>query len=179
VFYCAGSLVSWSSKKQQTIALSTAEAEYLSGTQATKEAIWLQQFLAAIGVRKETLYGYPAWLYGDNQSANALANNPEYHSKTKHIHGRQRFITEMVEQGAVTVIYMPTKDMIADMLTKALPQGQYRKFMRVLGLRTEKPPSLEVLGIVQIVEYKCRQCEEEFKTRNALFKHLKKQKHEQ
>jgi len=90
-FFCAGSLVSWSSKKQQTIALSTTG---LAGTEATKEAIWLQQFLKSIGMQKEHLY--PARLYGDNQGANTLAHNPEYHSKTKHTHGRQCCITEMV-----------------------------------------------------------------------------------
>ena len=63
-FYYAGSLVSWSSRKQRTLALSTTEAEYLAGTEATKEAIWIQQFLLAIGAKKDELY--PAALYGDN-----------------------------------------------------------------------------------------------------------------
>jgi len=105
----------------------------------------------------ETLY--PARLYGDNQGTNALAYNPKYHSKTKHIHGRQRFIREMVEQGTITVTYIPTKDMVADMLTKPLPKGQYWKFMRMLGLRTEKTAPLEMLRITKIAEYKCWQCE--------------------
>ena len=63
-FYYAGSLVSWSSRKQRTLALSTTEAEYLAGTEATKEAIWIQQFLLAIGAKQEEIY--PAALYGDN-----------------------------------------------------------------------------------------------------------------
>jgi len=131
-FFCAGSLVLWSSKKQQTITRSTMEAEYLAGTEASKEAIWIQQFLQAIGIQLANVY--PAKLYGDNQGANALARNPEYHSKTKHIYGWQRFITELVEQGTITVSYIPTRNMIADTLTKALPKDQYWCFMGMLGL---------------------------------------------
>jgi len=70
-FFCAGSLVSWSSKKQQTIMLSTTEAEYLAGTEASKEAIWIQQFLQAIRIQSANVYS--AKLYSDNQGANVLA----------------------------------------------------------------------------------------------------------
>lgn len=114
-FFCAGSLVSWSSKKQQTIVMSTTEAEYLAGTEATKEAIWIQHFLQAIGLQPATVY--PAKLYGDKQSANTLARNSEYDSRTKHIYGRQRFITEMVEKGIITVTYILIRNMVADTLT--------------------------------------------------------------
>ena len=72
---------------------------------------------------------------GDNQVANALARNPEYHGRTKHIHGRQRFIFEMVEKKAIEVHYVPTKDMAADILTKPLHREQYKKFMTTFGLR--------------------------------------------
>ena len=132
--YYAGSLVSWSSRKQRTLALSMTEAEYLTGTEANKEAIWIQQFLLAIGAKKDELY--PAALYGDNQGANALAKNPEYHSRTKHIHGRQRFITEMVEQKIITVSYIPTCDMVAETLTKPLARDSYWRMMRLLGLQS-------------------------------------------
>jgi len=79
-----------------------------------------------------TLFGYFATYHGiesisnrDNQSANALAHNAEYHSRTKHIHGRQRFITEMVEQRVIGVTYIPTRDIVADMSTKALLRDAY------------------------------------------------------
>jgi len=91
----------------------------------------LQEFTKALGISKDLLY--PAKLYGDNQSANALAYNPEYYSRTKHTHGRQRFITEMVEQRVIEVTYIPTRDMVADMLTKALQKDAYWRFMRMLG----------------------------------------------
>ena len=94
IFFFDGCAVSWASKKQQTVALSTTEAEYLAGTEATKEAMWIAAFLEDIGQEVNR----PMQLRGDNQGANALAANPEYHGRTKHIHGRQRFITEMVER---------------------------------------------------------------------------------
>ena len=104
-FFCGSSLVSWSSKKQCTIALSTTEAEYLARTEAAKKSIWLEQLLSCLGTKGAK---NPVTLYRDNQGANALAYNPDYHSRTKHIHGRQRFITEMVEQKVIQVSYIPT-----------------------------------------------------------------------
>jgi len=174
-FFCAGSLVSWSSKKQQTIVLSTMEAEYLAGTEASKEAIWIQQFLQAIGIQSANIY--PVKLYGDNQSANALAKNPEYHSKTKHIHRRQRFITKLVEQGTITVSCIPIRNMVADTLTKALPKDQHWYFMRMLGLQTTKMKS-EIIGVMVQSGHTCRQCGEEYKSHNKLYTHLREIKHE-
>ena len=104
--------ISWYSKKQKVVALSTTEAEYLSGTEATKEAVWLRSFLSELGVCITKIV--PVQLRRDNQSANALTRNPEYHAKIKHIHGRQRFIMEIVEQEQIIVEYIPTAKMIAD-----------------------------------------------------------------
>lgn len=115
-------------------------------------------------------------MYGDNQSANALAHNPEYHSRTKHIHGRQRFITEMVKQGVVKVSYIPTGDMVADMLTKALPKDSYWRFMRMLGLKTM---AKEQITVIQEIEHRCRGCGQQFKSGNKLHKHLREKRHEQ
>jgi len=78
--------------------------------------MWIAAFLEEIGQKLEG----PIQLQGDDQEANALAANPEYHGKTKHIHDRQCFITEMLEQKVIKVAYIPTKDMIADTLTKPL-----------------------------------------------------------
>ena len=132
VFFVAQSPVSWMSKKQRVVALSMTEAEYLAGTEATKEAVWIQTFLQAIGIPREKIL--PIRLYGDNQSANALAKNPEYHVRTKHIHGKQRYITERVEQGVIDVKYIPTSAMIADTLTKPLPRARYKDLMKLMGI---------------------------------------------
>jgi len=112
-------------------------------------------------------------LRGDNQGANALTRNPEYHAKTKHIHGRQRFITEMVEQGQIVVEYIPTTEMITDTLTKPLPRDTYERFMWMMGLRYD---SGEVLAIMK--EYSCRTCARAFQSNNELHKHLRREKFE-
>lgn len=132
MFFYKSSLISWASKKQHTIALSTTEAEYLAGTEATKEAIWITSFLKGVGDPVNTT----TQLLGDNQGANALAANPEYHARTKHIHGRQRFLSEIVEKAIIKVKYVPTRDMLADILTKPQPQEAYERFVNLIGLKT-------------------------------------------
>ena len=161
MFFYHGCAVSWASKKQQTIALSTTEAEYLAGTKATKESVWIAAFLGALGVEIG-----PVKLVGDNQGANALALNPEYHARTKHIHGRQRFISEIIEQKKRTVSYIPTRDMIADILTKALPRESYGHFMQLIGLQ------LDVSA-----DTTCLRCGETFRSRNDLYRHIRNTKH--
>ncbi|MCW2783452.1 MAG: RNA-dependent polymerase [Marmoricola sp.] len=165
-FYVKGSLVSWCSRKQRTVALSTTEAEYLAGTEATKEAIWVQVFLSALGLPEESFL--PAILFGDNQGANALLKNPEYHSRTKHIHGRQRFITEMWESGKIDVQYIPTSGMIADTLTKALPREPYWNCVTLLGLSITEL----VLAMMEF-SIACRKCQGKFETKNRLHRHLR------
>ena len=163
IFYVAGSPVSWTSRKQRVVALSTTEAEYLAGTEATKEAMWINYFLSEIGIPKERIL--PITLMGDNQSAIALTRNPEYHTRTKHIQGKQRFISEMVEQGVITVKYVPTREMIADALTKALPRDKYTSIMQLMGI--EFPP------ITTPKVWKCTTCDVAFPSNNELHKYLK------
>ena len=119
----------------------------------------------------------PILLLEDNEGANALSRNPEYHSRMKHIHGRQRFITEIVEVETIQVEYVPTAIMVADGMTKPLPRQAYCNFMEMLGLRVMSTKS-EELVIMQMLELKCRKCGEEFGGRNALHKHLKRMGHE-
>ena len=164
IFLFHGSSITWASKKQRTIALSTTEAEYLAGTEATKESMWIVAFLEGIG----TPISGPVHLLGDNQGANVLAKNPEYHSRTKHIHGRQRFLSEMVEQQAIAVTYVPTSQMIADTLTKPLPRDQFEKLRGMMGLQ-------DCVDVATTLT--CCHCGEQHKSRNELHRHLKKTGH--
>ena len=161
LFLLYGSTISWASKKQQTIALSTTEAEYLAGTEATKECMWIIAFLGSLGIKLDG----PVKLLGDNQGANALAKNPTYHARTKHIGGRQRFLSEMVEQRIIEVSYIPTADMAADTLTKALPRDSYDSFMSLMGLH-----SFPSRGEVALM---CSECLESFRSRNTLHRHIR------
>src|SRR5271168_5375642 len=132
VFMVDGGAVSWSSKKQELVMLSTAEAEYVAQTHAAKEAIWLRRLLTEIFKSVET----PTTLFSDSKSAIALAQDGHYHARTKHIDIRYHFIRYIIEAGTIKLIYCPTDDMTADILTKALPSVKVKHFATALGLCT-------------------------------------------
>ena len=100
--------ISWSSKQQSTVALSSTEAEYMALTQACKEAMWVRRFMREIqSISKQKLQQTipPITIFADNQGSIALAKNPEFHSGTKHIHIQQHFIREKVEEEEVRLEY--------------------------------------------------------------------------
>jgi hypothetical protein len=86
-------------------------------TQATKESIWIQRLLEELG---RTGIKNDNFIYGDNQGSLALAKNPEYHVRTKHIDIQYHFIRECIENNKIVIQYIPTEDMLADGMTKAL-----------------------------------------------------------
>ena len=134
VFLLAKGAVSWLSKKQATVALSTAEAEYVALSAATQEAIWLRRLLADVGEPLED----PIVINEDNQGAIAIAKNPVGHARTKHIDMRYHFVREGVQNGAIILKYVASGDMIADILTKPLPKHPFEKFVIELGMKTVK-----------------------------------------
>ena len=129
VMLIAGGAVSWLSKRQATVALSTAEAEYVSLTTMIQEAIWIRRLLQCIGEKDNTVT-----VFEDNQGAIKMAQNPVMHSRTKHIDIRYHFIRETIVDGTVTLRYCPTKDMRADCLTKSLSKGRFEMLRKNLGL---------------------------------------------
>lgn len=130
VFLVDGGAVSWSSKKQELVTLSTTEAEYVAATHAAKEAIWLHRLIGEIiGPLDE-----PTTLRSDSQSAIALTRDGQYHARTKHIDIRYHFICYVIEAGSIRLIYCPTDDMTADALTKALPSVKAKHFAAAMGL---------------------------------------------
>ena len=134
VFSFACGAVSWLSKKQATVALSTAEAEYVALSTATQEAIWLRRLLADVGEPPEG----PTEIYEDNQGAISMAKNPVGHARTKHIDIRYHFVREGVQDGAIALKYIATDEMIADILTKPLPKHRFQKLVTELGMKTVK-----------------------------------------
>jgi hypothetical protein len=129
-FLLAGCAISWSSKKQQTVAISTTEAEYYAATHATKQIMWLRSFLADLGFPQPE----SSTLYLDNKSAIDLSHNPEFHARTKHIDIQHHFIREKIEDKILKVSHVPTKENTADIFTKALPRPQFEDFRDDLGL---------------------------------------------
>ena len=126
----ANGAVSWMSKKQPVVALSTAEAEYVSLCFATQEAIWLRQLLTDIGQPAADA----TVIWEDNQAAISLAKNPVSHARTKHIDTRYHFIREELQNGVIALKYISTKQMVADILTKPLPKTLFMELRHALGL---------------------------------------------
>lgn len=122
--------ISWLSQKQSTAALSTAEAEYIALSSATQEVVWLQQLLTDIGVDCTK----PVTVWEDNQAAIGLTRNPIEHKRTKHIDIKYHFVREHVMIGSLFVKYCNTKEMLADILTKPLPKGQFEYLRSKLGI---------------------------------------------
>lgn len=130
-FLLGAGAVSWSSKKQTSVALSSTEAEYMALTQASKEAIWIRRLLLELGQPDE-----PVLINVDNQSCMALAKNPEFHARSKHIDIQYHFIREKVEGGIVKLEFCPTQKMVADVLTKAIPSEKHTWCAEAMGVKS-------------------------------------------
>ena len=136
VFTLYGGAVSWQSKRQRSVALSTAEAEYMALTEATKEAIWLKNITESMLQQGSTINKTsPITIYEDNQAAIKLANNPVDHKRTKHIQVRYHFTRDAISDGIINLQYHSMDTMIADALTKSLPLPRLRLLRPALGLQ--------------------------------------------
>ena len=127
VFFLGEGAISWSSKRQPTIALSTLEAKYMAISQSAKEAIWLRQLMADVGCVQERA----TMIMCDNQGFIALA---KHHSRTKHIDVQHHFICEKVEEEVIELRYCPTQEMVADVLTKGLAIDKHGALKRAMRL---------------------------------------------
>ena len=129
-FFFQGSLVSWSSVKQKSIALSSTEAEYYAMIHAFKEALWLWVFLGFLKLPVP----HPFPILSDNQAACSLSASPAISARSKHIDIRHHFIRAHVQDGSFTTTWIPTTDMPADIFTKPLDTTLFTKHRDVLGL---------------------------------------------
>jgi len=130
VISLAGMPITWGSKKQSIVALSSTEAEYVTMTNTLKDVLWRRNLIAEIRAPITT----PTPLHCDNQGTIALTHNNKFHLRTKHIDIHYHFIQEAVENDHVLLLYCPTDAMIADVLTKALPSLKLLRFVEMLGL---------------------------------------------
>ncbi|CAM8978405.1 unnamed protein product [Rhodiola kirilowii] len=113
-FFLGNNLVSWFSKKQNNIPLSTAEAEYIAAESCCTQMLWMKQMLEEYGVKQDVMT-----LYCDNMSAISISKNPVQHSRTKHIDIRHHFIRELVEKKIITLTHVSTEKLLADIFSKA------------------------------------------------------------
>lgn len=129
-FILSGAAISWASRKQRTVALSSTEAEYLGLTDTAKEALYLIQFMKELGFGIRT----PIILFNDNQGAAHLSKNPVHHARSKHIDIRRHFIRNAITEGTIDIRYLPTERMPADMLTEALGSAKHSDCCKSIGL---------------------------------------------
>lgn len=111
-----GDAISWASKKQRTVALSTCEAELYAEAAAIQEVLWLRSLLTELGLHTST----GSTVFGDNQSAIAVSKNGVKGERTKHVDIKYNFVTETVDRGDVRLKWIPTTEQLADIFTKAL-----------------------------------------------------------
>ncbi|GJU76353.1 retrovirus-related pol polyprotein from transposon TNT 1-94 [Tanacetum coccineum] len=138
--FLGGKLVSWSSKKQDCTAMSTAEAEYVSLSACCAQVIWMRTQLLDYGYKYNRIP-----MYCDSKSAIAISCNPVQHSKTKHIDIWYHFIKEHVEKGTVELYFVGTEYQLADLFTKALPKERFEYLVHRIGMRCMTPTQLESL----------------------------------
>ncbi|GJX20514.1 retrovirus-related pol polyprotein from transposon TNT 1-94 [Tanacetum coccineum] len=133
-------LVSWSSKKQKSTAISTTEAEYIAMSGCCAQILWMRSQLTDYGFVFNKIP-----LYCDNRSAIALCCNNVQHSRSKHIDIRHHFIREQVEKGVVELYFVTTDYQLADIFTKALPRERFEFLLPRLGMKSMSPETLKRL----------------------------------
>ena len=131
LFTFAGGAVSWQSKLQKCVALSTTEAEYIAVTEAGKELIWIKTFFKELGMQQDEYV-----VYCDSQSAIDLSKNATYHSRTKHIEVRYHWIRDATEEKRLRLKKIHTDKNVADMMTKVIPKQKMEFCSMLAGMES-------------------------------------------
>jgi hypothetical protein len=129
-FNLGSTVITWFSRKQTSVALSSTEAEYMATSMESCEAIWLRKLLTRLFDQELD----PMVIYCDNQSCIKLSENPVFHDRSKHIEIRYHFIRDRIQKGAVKLQYISTDEQVADILTKPLVKGKFVFFRDKLGV---------------------------------------------
>ena len=129
-FFMGDCLVSWLSKKQSSISLSTAEAEYIAAADCCTQILWMKEALKDVNIETKQ----PITIFCDNNSAISLSKNPVMHSRTKHIPIKYHFLHEQVAEHNIGLEYVNTKEQIADIFTKPLPREAFKYLRQKMGV---------------------------------------------
>ncbi|KAJ7528383.1 hypothetical protein O6H91_15G001300 [Diphasiastrum complanatum] len=122
--------VSWSSKRQPTVALSSTKTEYRALNNATQEAVWLRRLLVDLGQSQVDA----TTISCDNQSCIHLAKNLILHAQTKHIEIHYHFVREKILDETFDLVFCKSEDQMADIFTKSLGKCKFKKFLTLLGI---------------------------------------------
>jgi len=120
-FTLGSEVITWSSKKQATVPLSSTKAEYIAATSSACQANWLRRVLADLEQEQKGAIE----IYCDNKAAISMTKNPTFHSRTKHIDIRYHFIRDMVAKKEINLIYCSTQEQLADVLRKSLSKQRF------------------------------------------------------
>ena len=134
-FILSGAAISWVSRKQTTVARSSVEAEYMAASDAAKEAVWWRMFLSGLGYPMDDA----TKILSDNQGSIKNSKNPEDHRNMKHIDVRHHYIREQVAAQVITLEYISTSHMAADVLTKPVLKIQHDRTIKLLGMTNPEP----------------------------------------
>ena len=126
-----GGTAAWRSRRQATVSLSTAEAEYKASSDTTQQALWLKQLISDL---EGTSMEEPMTIYNDNLGAIQLSKNPVKHDQSKHIGLRHHFLRENVVSGNIDLQHVPSENNKADILTKALTKDVFQRLRGMIGL---------------------------------------------
>jgi hypothetical protein len=135
-FSLGSTMISWQSRKQSSISLSTVEAEYIAACSASCEAIWLRKLLTGLF----DLDMEATMILCDNQSCIKMTENPVFHDRSKHIKIHYHYICNMVQREALKLLYVSTDEQVADVLTKPLSCVKFEHFRDKLGIVRKDPP---------------------------------------
>ena len=126
-----GCSISWTSRLQRCVSLSTTEAEFIAACESTKEAVWLCSLLSEIlGVNNGSIP-----LLCDNEGAIRLVKNPEFHQRTKHINIKYHFLREKYQDKEIEIVYTSTENQLADLFTKPLPTPRFNHLRKQIGVQ--------------------------------------------
>ena len=120
LFTFGGGAVSWQSRLQKCVALSTTEAEYIAITEACKEMLWMKRLFKELGIRQNKFV-----VYSDSQSAIHVSKNPSFHSRSKHIQVRYHWVRDVLDDKELYLEKVHTDDNGSDMMTKSLLKGKH------------------------------------------------------
>lgn len=130
LYLMSGGMICWGAHHERTVALSTAESEYMAAARGARQMDWIYLFMSELNLPQSR----PALIRCDNQAAIALAQSSKGHSRVKHIDIRHHYIRERVEEGALEIRHIAGTENIADIMTKPLSFPRHNELIQLMGL---------------------------------------------